>query len=325
MQTLFQLKKLIASAVGAVLALPGIAMAQNVTRGTTQPGSPSTFSAPAAPTISSVPAGSIAIDTSTGIVTDASGTVTGTLPPGTIVIVPSPLGPTIGAGTVLSGVAVPINAAQLSTLFAAFAGSSTNLASLENGLRTRSVVTLTGPGGNATFVPPTGPLPATDVTQALLLSLTQLAALGIAQPTPQQIQASLIGGNVIAASGQSVSLQGVLQLRNRGLDFGQIAQAIAPQSAANTVSTQSQVPADGRINPATSGGAPAAGTRRTFGAGTSVSSSNAVGTQAGTPASGSGGNAGTQGGSSTFSPNGVTQGGTGPRGSPNATGGGGLR
>jgi hypothetical protein len=59
-------------------------------------------------------------------------------------------------------------------------------------------------------------LPATDVTQALLLSLTQLAALGIAQPTPQQIQASLIGGNVIAASGQSVSLQGVLQLRNRG-------------------------------------------------------------------------------------------------------------
>lgn len=156
----------------------------------------------------------------------------------------------------------------------------------------------------------------------------EFGRLGITQPAPQQIQASLTGGNVTNAAGQSVPIAGVLQQRNRGLTFPQIAQSIAGTAtpAPAQAGTSGRVPAP--TEAAANAAARAQGARAdAFTSGTTTSSTTAGGATApGTTSSfSSSGNAGTQGGSSTFSSSGTTQAGTGPRGNPAATGGGGLR
>jgi hypothetical protein len=62
-----------------------------------------------------------------------------------------------------------------------------------------------------------------NVRIALLLAKQQLAGVGITQPTGQQIQASLTGGDVIV-NGQTTTLQGVTTLRAGGMGWGRIAQ-----------------------------------------------------------------------------------------------------
>jgi hypothetical protein len=109
--------------------------------------------------------------------------------------------------------------------FESFAGSSENFESLAIGLRRGSEVTLTGSGESVTFTPPTRPMGYGNVTRALDLASRQLAAAGITEPTPQEIQAALMGGTVTGPQGQ-VTLQGVLQLRSEGMGWGQIAHTI---------------------------------------------------------------------------------------------------
>src|SRR5262245_12273808 len=109
--------------------------------------------------------------------------------------------------------------------FETFSGSSANSASLVTGLRKGGDVTLTGSGETATFTSPTKPMGYGNITRALDLAQRRLAASGIADPTPKEIQAALMGGTVTGPNGQ-VTYEGVLQMRADGMGWGQIAHAV---------------------------------------------------------------------------------------------------
>lgn len=132
-------------------------------------------------------------------------------------------------------------AQQLISSFAVFAGSAENAASLANGLRTGTLVSLAaapstggGIGANTSiitgdtvsFMPPTRPMGWGNVRHALTLAQRELAAQGISNPTPDQLQSALMGGSVVTATGQTAMLSGTLVLRSQGMGWGQIAQKV---------------------------------------------------------------------------------------------------
>jgi len=115
---------------------------------------------------------------------------------------------------------------RMSDRYLAFAGSSTNFEALAVGLRHGSRVTLNeGTPSETFFDPPTRPMGYGNITRAIDLASRQLAAGGITDPTPAEIQAAMMGGSCSRCTG-GVPLQGVLQLRNQGMGWGEIAHAI---------------------------------------------------------------------------------------------------
>jgi len=109
--------------------------------------------------------------------------------------------------------------------FGDFAGSRNNLDSLVTGLRTGNRITLTSRTQTVKFSAPTKPMGYGNITRSLDLAQRELAAQGIRNPTPTQLQAALSGGTVTGAHGP-VNLPGVLQLRSSGMGWGQIAHAV---------------------------------------------------------------------------------------------------
>jgi hypothetical protein len=97
-------------------------------------------------------------------------------------------------------------------------GSNANAQALASGLTSGTPITLTGttPAGvpsTLTFGVPGGAMSPLEATQALQFAGQLLASQGIVNPTPEQVRAALLGGTVQAASGQTVSLRGVLEGR----------------------------------------------------------------------------------------------------------------
>ncbi|HYD57471.1 MAG TPA: hypothetical protein VEB41_11235 [Burkholderiales bacterium] len=96
-------------------------------------------------------------------------------------------------------------------------GVNPTVQALLNGLTTGAPITLTGTSANgaplsATFRAPGGPMSAFEASQALQFANQLLASQGIVNPTPQQIQAALLGGTVAGAGGP-VAVRGVLEGR----------------------------------------------------------------------------------------------------------------
>jgi hypothetical protein len=123
-------------------------------------------------------------------------------------------------------------ARKLATQYSQFAGSQKNAEALIAGLRDDTSVTLvagadsTNPAApSATFTPATGKLGYGNINIALALAKEDLAKLGIANPTPEQLAAALNGGTVTTKTG-SVTLNGVLAQRQNGMGWGQIANAM---------------------------------------------------------------------------------------------------
>jgi hypothetical protein len=114
---------------------------------------------------------------------------------------------------------------RIDARFAGFAGSSANLESLAVGLRQGSEIQLSGSGETVHFTPPTRPMGYGNITRALDLATRDLAAAGIKDPTPSEIQAALMGGKLTTPTGE-VEFNGVLQLRSQGMGWGQIAHTI---------------------------------------------------------------------------------------------------
>jgi hypothetical protein len=170
-----------------------------------------------------------------------------------------------------------------------FAGSRLNAENLAIGLRTGSEITLSSAGveqhSGTTFTPPTKPMGYGNVNKALALASQQLAAAGVAQPTPEQIKTSLMGGTIRNDTGQLVEMQGVLQMRADGMGWGQIAhqlgvkpgQGYRPAYTGSGVTTASGktgvVTAKGKQASTTSAGA---GTRSNTAAGHQSSRSGIV-------------------------------------------------
>lgn len=128
---------------------------------------------------------------------------------------------------------VPATAAtpsgKLVASFSDFAGSPENSASLVNGLRTGTPITLTDPavvGGpppnSTTFTAPTKPMGYGNVRIALSLAQARLASEGITNPTAAELQGALIGRTYAGPDGVTTT-DGVLQMRAAGMGWGKIA------------------------------------------------------------------------------------------------------
>jgi hypothetical protein len=126
--------------------------------------------------------------------------------------------------------------------FGEFAGSQDNVTSLVTGLRSGGEITLSD---GVSFTAPTKPMGYGNITRSLDLAQRQLAAQGITQPTPEQLQIALMGGSLTGPNG-TTTYTGVLQMRADGMGWGKIAQNIgvhpgmgkaATSTAAGTTTT----------------------------------------------------------------------------------------
>ena len=156
------------------------------------------------------------------------------------------------------------------TRFGGFTGSSANTDSLATGLRDSKPVTLTGSGEVVMFTPPTRPMGNGNVTRAMDLAQRDLAAAGITNPTPTQIQAAMMGGTIRTPNGPT-TFQGVLTLRSQGMGWGQIAHTVGvhPGMGKSSVVT---TPAGGATAAAAGGAGPKSGIVTAAGGSTVVSS-----------------------------------------------------
>src|SRR5512146_3278639 len=124
---------------------------------------------------------------------------------------------------------------KISSAFSTSAGSTSNSDPLVTGLRNGTPITLTATNGQGvtssdTFSPPTGKMGYGNVFISLALAKQQLANEGITDPTPQELQAALVGGNITTGTGQTTTLTGVLQMRSQGMGWGQIANSLGFKS-----------------------------------------------------------------------------------------------
>ena len=109
-------------------------------------------------------------------------------------------------------------ATRLSSQYASWAGGKSNADSLVNGLRGGASVTLVtvGPDNRksiAGFTAQTRMSPA-EISAALAAAKGSLARMGIRQPSAEQIQAALIGGEITLADGRTRLVQGAVALRD---------------------------------------------------------------------------------------------------------------
>ena len=137
-------------------------------------------------------------------------------------------------------------AGKIAANFTNLAGSDSNALALVNALRTGTNATLTYPAPattgttttgttttpsttTVTYDPPTGKMGWGNVKIALALAQASLANAGITNPTADQLQAALNGGDVTVTNADgtttTTTLKGVLQMRASGMGWGQIAQA----------------------------------------------------------------------------------------------------
>lgn len=141
----------------------------------------------------------------------------------------SPAGTTGTAAAVVSATTSASTTQRLAASYAGFAGSEENAASLVKGLRDGGTITLrdnaAAASGSISFKPSTRPMGWGNVRHALTLAQRELAAQGIARPTPAQLQAALTGGSVVNAAGKTTVLPGILTLRSKGMGWGQVARA----------------------------------------------------------------------------------------------------
>jgi len=115
---------------------------------------------------------------------------------------------------------------QLVREYTPLAGSTANAQSLVTGLRSGTPITLqsasTGVANSTTFSTQTQSMGWGNVSKALSLAQADLASMGITNPSPQQLQAVLIGGTV-TAPGSAEQVNGILTMRSQGIGWGQIA------------------------------------------------------------------------------------------------------
>jgi hypothetical protein len=101
---------------------------------------------------------------------------------------------------------------SLSSRYAAWAGGKSNAESIVNGLQSGKSVMLVTQGRDNTrslagFTPP-APMSAEEVDSALSRARSTLSSMGIRQPSADQIQAALIGGEVELGNGRTRMVQG---------------------------------------------------------------------------------------------------------------------
>jgi hypothetical protein len=103
---------------------------------------------------------------------------------------------------------------RLSSRYSSWAGSKANAENLVAGLQNGTTVMLMTAGPNNTrslagFTPPAAMSPE-EVDSALAKARATLTSMGIRQPSADQIQAALVGGEVTLANGKTRMVQGAV-------------------------------------------------------------------------------------------------------------------
>ena len=175
---------------------------------------------------------------------------------------------------------------KISSDFSSFLGSDSK--AVVTGLRNGTPITLTStastPSNGTTGVtttettiinPPTGKMGHGNVFISLALAKQQLGASGITEPTPQQLQAALTGGQITTtgttAAGTPMTstqtLDGILTMRSQNMGWGQIAHKLgyklgpvissmkhANQNITSLTSTTATVKGSGQVNKSSQSG-----------------------------------------------------------------------
>jgi hypothetical protein len=125
-------------------------------------------------------------------------------------------------------------ARRMATRFSQLAGSEENAVALVLALRTGNAVRLVEERSSAglpetvSLALPTAPMPWSDVRIALLHAQDLLVHAGHTRPGVAQLQAALLGGEILDSEGRRVNFRGVLCLRAEGMTWIEIARATAP-------------------------------------------------------------------------------------------------
>ena len=124
------------------------------------------------------------------------------------------------AASAMAATAPQSDASRLATRYSEWAGGQSNADALIAGLRNGSPVTIVTNGADRSVsiagFSPTGPMSYGAVNNALGNAQRSLARIGINRPTAEQIQAALIGGEVMTASGSIVPIRGSVAARGTG-------------------------------------------------------------------------------------------------------------
>jgi hypothetical protein len=180
---------------------------------------------------------------------------------------------------------------KISSDFSSFLGADSK--AVVTGLRNGTPITLTSTAPtsttgttavtttNTTIInPPTGKMGHGNVFISLALAKQQLGAVGITEPTPQQLQAALTGGSITTtgttATGTPTTtttpLKGILTMRSQDMGWGQIAHELGyklgpvissmkhtNQNITTTTSTTANVKGNGQVNRSPQSGIVSAG------------------------------------------------------------------
>jgi hypothetical protein len=108
----------------------------------------------------------------------------------------------------------PDDSRRIASQYSSWAGSKTNADALVNGLQNGTTVMLTTQGSDNTrslagFTPPAR-MSSEEVADALARAKATLASLGIRHPSADQIQASLVGGEVTLPNGRTRPVAGAV-------------------------------------------------------------------------------------------------------------------
>jgi hypothetical protein len=121
------------------------------------------------------------------------------------------------ASGAMAATAPQADASRLTSRYSDWAGGQSNAEALVAGLRSGAPVTLVTNGADRSIsiagFTPTGPLSFNAVSNALSNAQRSLGKLGINRPTAEQIQAALIGGEVMTSSGALVAIRGSVSAR----------------------------------------------------------------------------------------------------------------
>ena len=112
----------------------------------------------------------------------------------------------------LAATAPPIDAASLSSRYSDWAGGKANADALVAGLThgTSIAIATKGPDRSVSLAgfTPAKAMSYSAAESALAGARRRLAGLGIARPTAEQIQAALIGGDIVTPAGATVVIEG---------------------------------------------------------------------------------------------------------------------
>jgi hypothetical protein len=127
------------------------------------------------------------------------------------------LATSLGFAATAMAATVANDSARLSTQYSDWAGGKSNAEALITGLHGGSPITIVTPGPKNTVsiagFTPSSSLSYSGVGSALGNAQRSLSRLGINHPTAEQIQAALIGGEIVLPSGTTTLVRGSVSPR----------------------------------------------------------------------------------------------------------------